>query len=147
MAKLGGKIKLDMFLIQINKKKYKNCKHLPLEVTKSEFWAFFIENTRWVAVTPLLYILTLTGYPNTLEGATSMVFASKWAQRMNLQLPRSFLRNLSAFQCYREKSEGLTMTPLGRTRVNIKWQIVRVMFYELIMLFIFSYNLIYNLIW
>ena len=31
------------------------------------------------------------------EGATLMVFASKCAQRINLQLPRSFLRNLSAF--------------------------------------------------
>ena len=37
MAKLDVKIKLDMFLIHINKNKYKNCKHLPLEVTTSEF--------------------------------------------------------------------------------------------------------------
>ena len=46
VVKLGGEINLGMFLIQMNKKKNKNCKHLPLEVTKSE-------NTRWVAVTPL----------------------------------------------------------------------------------------------
>ena len=37
VAKLGGKIKLDMLLIRINKEKYKNCKHLSLEETKSEF--------------------------------------------------------------------------------------------------------------
>ena len=66
MAKLGGQIKLDMFLIQINEKKYKNCKHVPLEVTKSEFSAFSIESTRWVAVTPLLH-LDFDGLPYPLK--------------------------------------------------------------------------------
>ena len=46
VAKLGGKIKLNMFLIQTNKQKYKNCKHLPFEVTKTEFDYFSIEKYR-----------------------------------------------------------------------------------------------------
>ena len=43
VAKLGDKIKRDMFDIQMNKKKYKYCRYLPLEVIKSEFLAFSIE--------------------------------------------------------------------------------------------------------
>ena len=49
-SKFCTEVELD--IIQINKKKYKNRTNLPLEVTKSEFWAFSIENIRWVAVTP-----------------------------------------------------------------------------------------------
>ena len=78
---------------------------------------FSLKSIDWVAVTPLH--LDFDGLPWPPWRCYPMDFASKWAQRINLQSPRSFLGNLSAFQYYREKIGGVTVTPpLGRTRVN-----------------------------
>ena len=87
VSKLGSKIKLDMFLIQMNTKKVQKLQAFAYRSNKKWILSIFIENACWVVVTPP-YTLTLTSYPDPPECATPMVFASKWLQRMNLKLPK-----------------------------------------------------------
>ena len=125
VAKLGGKIKVDMFLIQINKKKY-HCKHAIASIfslKSNQRWilSIFIKKWGWVAVTPptpWLWRVTLT----PLKVLPPWFLRQNECKGWTYNYLEAFCVRVSLrFSATGRQSEGVTVTsPVGRGLKEIR---------------------------